>query len=153
MRQVVSAETNTLHLFMTRYKLEKWWKIKDLKENKVFYSEQIPLRMVPCFSALSIPHGHTPAHEEVVVEVENARVELHTGTLWYHNKIVSQVEKADRVLLFKRVVRGSDTQILKTKYFIGLANNKTKFGVVIIINTDSSDIIVKNIRTDEEING
>lgn len=156
MQQADSEMTNTLHSFMTKYSeimMEKWWTIHDLKESKKFYSDQVPLRMVPCFEVLSIPKGHQPSHKEIVVEVAGARVELHTGTLWYNNKIVGQIEKADRILLFKRVVRGTNGQILKSRYFVGLVNHETKFGMVIIISSASQDVVIKNINTNEEING
>lgn len=152
MQQADSVTPITLRSLMTKYKLDTWWKIIDLKEGKEFLSEQMPLHMVNCIQEYSINAGHLPLHNEVAAEVGQVRVEVHTGTLWVNSSIEAHIEDPDRIILFKRVSRGAEGQVVNQKYFIGLANSTTKDGIIAIIQ-DESEIIIKNFKLGGTIDG
>lgn len=100
-----------------------WWSIADLKENKVYRHWDLPLKMVPCIKEVNINKGHKTTHQDIKVTVGTASADLRTGAIWKNGKPLTVVEKAVRVILFKRVSKDPQTnKLLGEQYFLGLVD-------------------------------
>lgn len=117
-----------------------WWKITDIRENKTFHAQELPLKLVPVIKSVDINEGHETKHQDVEVEVKNSKINLATGALFINNKPVDYFPNANRIILFKRVFKDHRNNLLDEQYFIGLINSNTGDGKIIRNTKDGARI-------------
>lgn len=122
-----------------------WWTIKDLKENKVFNSDQLPLRLVPVIKEVDINNGHSINHKNFIIKIKNIEINFYTGSIWIDGKPQIYMEDPEKLLLFKRVYN-QHGKIQRIEYFAGFINKNGEGHIARVYDNESRiEPIVPNL--------